>query len=103
MGAELFETRQSASTADEAFRLLVEQARYLHGNRGYTGTIAEKAGFRMEPPRDGETPTDCVTRCLDDEAHWSGTTWGPAACVDGGPDPKQPGLRIYYFFGWASA
>jgi len=103
MGADEFRTRQSARTADEAFAIRVEQARYKDGNRGYTGTIAEKDDFRMEQPRKDETPRGCVNRCADDDAHWSGDKRGPAACVDGGPDPKRPGLRIFYFFGWASA
>jgi len=103
MGANEFQNRQSARTADEAFRNLVEQARYEDGHGGYSGTIAEKTDFRMEQPRDGETPRACVTRCADDLDHWSADKHGPAACVDGGPDPKRPGLRIFYFFGWASS
>jgi hypothetical protein len=103
MGANAFQNRQSAKTADEAFQMLVERARYEYGHRGYTGTIAEKEDFRMEEPRHDETPRTCVTRCLDDLDHWSGDKWGPAACVDGGPDPKQQGLRIFHFFGWAAS
>jgi hypothetical protein len=103
MGANIFRNTQSGTTADEAFRLLVAQAKYDHGHAGYTGTIAEKRSFRMERPRHNETPRECVTRCMDDENHWSGDKWGPAACVDGGPDPQNPGLRIFYFFGRASS
>ena len=79
----------------------MEQARYKEGNGGYTGTIAEKEYFRMELPRKDETPRVCAMRCASDLDHWSVNKWGPAACVDGGPDPVQPGLRIFYFFGWA--
>lgn len=103
MGANAFRNTQSAKTAEEAFDFLVERVRYEDGNGGYTGTIAEKSGFRMEQPRKGETPRACVSRCAEDDDHWSNDKWGDAACVDGGPDPKQPGLRIFYFFGWASS
>jgi hypothetical protein len=103
MGANEFRNRKSAKTADEAFRILVKEARYEDGHGGYTGTIAEKTDFRMEPPRAGETPAECIARCRDSERHWSQDKRGPAACVDGGPDPKQPGNRIFYFFGWASS
>jgi len=103
MGANEFQNSQSAKTADEAFRKLVKQAKYDFGHAGYTGTIAEKDGFQMEQPRPDETPVACVTRCMEDKKHWSGDKWGPAACVDGGPDPKRKGLRIFHFFGWASS
>jgi hypothetical protein len=103
MGADEFQYKKSAKTAEEAFQALVEQARYEDGNGGYTGTIAEKSDFRMEQPRTDETPRACVTRCIEDERHWSWDKWGPAACVDGGPDPKRPGLRIFYFFGYAAS
>ena len=103
MGANHFRNSQSAKTAEEAFGPLVEEARHKSGHGGYTGTIAEKDDFQMERPRAGETPRACVIRCAEDDNHWSGNKWGPAACVDGGPDPKQPGLRIFHFFGWASS
>ena len=103
MGANQFKNTYSARTAEEAFCSLVERASYDHGHAGYTGTIAEKQSFQMERPRRDETPRDCVIRCMDDDNHWSSDKWGPAACVDGGPDPKTPGLRVFYFFGWASS
>jgi hypothetical protein len=103
MGANEFKDSQSAKTTEEAFQTLVQQAKHDHGHAGYTGTIAEKEGFRMELPRKEETPLACVTRCVNDLDHWSGNKYEPAACVDGGPDPKRPGLRIFYFFGWASS
>ena len=103
MGASEFQNTQSASTAEEAFQAPVEQARYEDGNGGYTGTIAEKSGFRMEQPRKGEAPRACVSRCTDDPHHWSNDKFEDAACVDGGPDPKQPDRHIFYFFGLASS
>jgi hypothetical protein len=101
MGAQQFNATGSATSAVDAFLTLADQARHEHGWGGYTGTIGEKADFRMEQPRDGETPLDCAKRCSEDPDHWSNDKWGPAACVDGGPDPKRPGLRIFHFFGSA--
>jgi len=103
MGADQFYAKQSAKTAEAAFEALVEEARYEYGNGGYTGTIAEKSEFCMAEPRSGETPRACAERCVEDESHWSGDKWGPAGCIDAGPDPKRPGNRIFLFFGMASS
>lgn len=105
MGGEMFCNKASAKTAEEAFKSLVDKALYEYGHRGYTGTIAEKSGlgFKMETPRDGESPMACVERCHGDENHFSDDKWGPAACVDAGPDPKNPELHVFVFFGWASS
>jgi hypothetical protein len=103
MGANQFQNKQSARTAEGAFRTLVDKALYEDGHGGYTGTIAEKSSFRIVLPRQGESAADCMCRCMEDPNHWSGDKHEPAACIDGGPDPKQPGLQIFYFFGWASS
>ena len=47
MGAVQFETTVFASTPEKAFASAVEAAHYMHGHGGYTGTIAEKDGFRV--------------------------------------------------------
>src|SRR3569832_1555833 len=101
MGAAEFWKSESGKTAEEAFLIAVAKAKYDYGHRGYSGTLAEKREFRMELPRPGETPEECVKRCRNDSNHWSQNKWGPAACVDVGPDPQNPGLRIFYFFGLA--
>ena len=103
MGADEFYVKQSAKTADAAFSILVEKAQHEDGHGGYTGTIAEKSDFRMVEPLAGETPRACAQRCADDDRHWSGDKWGPAACIDTGPDPKKPGNRVFVFFGVASS
>jgi hypothetical protein len=102
MGATDFVDSVSAATATLAFERLVREARYQHGHGGYTGTIAEKAEFRIVEPRAGETPGACVDRCLSDSDHWVADKFGPAACLDTGPDPKTPGHRVFVFFGVAS-
>ena len=45
MGAEVFESYAQGATAAEAFHNAVNEAQYLHGHGGYTGTIAEKSSF----------------------------------------------------------
>jgi len=113
MGATDFRCTLSAKTAAEAFREIVEAERqiqrsgvveeggeYEEADTIYSGVIAAKSEFRMVHPRDGESIRDCVNRCLDDEYHWA-SKWGPAACIDGGADPRRPGYRIFHFFGWA--
>ena len=101
MGANQFKSTQSAKTADEAFRVLVERARADHGR--YPDPIGSKNVFLKEQPEQGETPIACVNRCMGDQDHWSEDKDGPAACVDGGPDPELTGLRIFHFFGWVAS
>lgn len=45
MGADQFSDIGLGKDANEAFRRIVEDARYMYGHGGYTGTIAEKDGF----------------------------------------------------------
>lgn len=47
MGASEFGTKSKGKTVAEAFRTAVEEAQYLHGHGGYTGTVAEKDGFKV--------------------------------------------------------
>lgn len=103
MGAEKFEVRASAKTAEEAFEKLRDEALYDYGHRGYTGTIAEKSEFRMVARGNEEPLSSVVDRCDRDPRHFSNDKWGPAACVDIGPDAKTPDHRVFVFFGWASS
>ena len=47
MGAEIFTTTAKGKTATEAFGTAQTDARYNYGHGGYTGSIAEKGGFRL--------------------------------------------------------
>ncbi len=53
MGAWNFQNTEVAKTPEQAFKTAVDNARWEHGNGGYTGTIAEKPGFVLFtlPPR----------------------------------------------------
>lgn len=47
MGAEQFTAMVVAKDAFEAFDKARKEATYLYGHAGYTGTIAEKDGFKL--------------------------------------------------------
>ena len=93
MGACSFKNDSTGSSASIAFRGAVEQARYMHGHGGYSGTIAEKDDFTVVLPEGSETPLECVGRHI--ELDTFGNKWGPAGCV-------HLGDNKYRFFGWAS-
>ena len=124
MGACNFETHAKGETAASAFRTAYDEAKYMHGHGGYTGTIAEKDGFVMargKPP--GMSAHDYV-RLL--EESWDGQgqltqaqrddfkvwdeKWGPALCIpvttNGGhlltKDVDAEGMREFIFCGMAS-
>lgn len=122
MGAENFVVRAYAPTAEEAFRQLVDQARYDYGHSGYTGTIAEKHDFVYLPEME-KIPEDMrVSAC------WEATCesglpdpsplepyqeiikkandrvddkWGPVGCCKGSIDETRG--QLWIFFGWASS
>lgn len=106
MGADLFITRVTGYSAQEAFNAAVEQAAYDHGHAGYTGTIAEKSSFVMIPFPSGDQRTisvkDEVEKLIDAQDPRIDDKWGPAGCFDLGPvdDGKR---HQYVFFGWASS
>jgi len=59
-GADTFETIGQGKTAEEAFQRAREDAAYEHGHGGYTGTIAEKGGFRLFNPPKGVKPDEFI-------------------------------------------
>lgn len=97
MGAMDFTTRADGKTAKEAFKSAVDDACWEYGHGGYTGTIAEKAGFEMVEPINGESVRDCIERCMNDDDHFCQDKWGPAACVKSDKEDE------WIFFGWASS
>jgi hypothetical protein len=100
MGATTFGTKSSGKTAKEAFAEAVQEARYMHGHGGYSGTIAEKRSFTMiTPPSNvGKTEKDLIKyawELIDKGDPRVDDKWGPAGCI-ALPDGK------WFFFGWAS-
>lgn len=76
----------SGSSAREVFRHLQEEAREEHGSRGYTGTIAEKDGFKMvsnEPMSKAEA-YKLAEKMIDDN-----DKYGPAYCIQIGNKKKK--------------
>lgn len=54
MGAEFYDTIELGTSARAAFNAAHDEATYLYGHAGYTGTIAEKQGWKYVgklPPR----------------------------------------------------
>jgi len=102
MGAESFVTYARGKTVKEAFDNAVREARYEHGHGGYTGTIAEKDGFRYIPVPAGVSPKDFIRRIENDvydnnkDPYGYEDKWGPALCVEVEKD-------LFCFFGLASS
>ena len=116
MGADNFTTRAKGTTATDAFRTAKDEAYYMHGHRGYTGTIADKNEFIEIPlPKDvdaaefihwvevmdyndynpSEIPAQYLALVKRAYTTWK-DKWGPAVavkCCDG----------EYIFFGLASS
>jgi hypothetical protein len=73
MGACDFTNTAIGTSAEDAFNRITESTRYEYGHGGYTGTIAEKHGFRVFPLPDvpGLTPSQvadfCISNLYDDE------------------------------------
>ena len=105
MGASEFEVTITATTAKEAFRLAVEDARYEHGNGGYTGTIAEKDSFLLIDTA-GKDPKAVIQMMVEKCASFETCScrgdrryfdkWGPALCV-------RLDKNTFLFFGMASS
>ena len=60
MGAEAFEVMTNGKDVAEAFTRAVDNAFYLWGHAGYTGSICEKPGAYLVPTPKGVTAQDVV-------------------------------------------
>lgn len=102
MGAQQFSQVGHGKTAEAAFAAARETAQYEDGHQGYTGTIAEKAGFTEfavplvgvslsefldaawavqggDPVPENLRPHGRLVRRV---AKTLGDKWGPAACFE---------------------
>ena len=97
MGAQEFvvSRKKTGQTASEAFSDARAGALYDYGHRGYTGSIAEKAAFKMLPVVEGKTAEESAWHYLDEDHLAIRDKWGPAGCIEA--EDK------YVFFGLASA
>lgn len=97
MGAADFTVLAEGASAEEAFRSAVDEARYLYGHGGYTGTIAEKGEFRViGQPMKLEEARALADKLIEDDDEQIADKWGPAGCI-----PIEGGGK-FLFFGWAS-
>lgn len=88
MGAEWFTHSQDGADPEVAFRAAVEAACYEYGHGGYTGTIAEKNGYRIITETTlTEQDAEALAWNVWDEALPEGADpevlgkWGPAAAI----------------------
>lgn len=95
MGAQDFTNVSQGKDAREAFNAAGDSARYEYGHGGYTGTIAEKHGFRMVDTKvyswaDGWARVRELTDYVDDAegylqprhpGFWH-DKWGDAGCIE---------------------
>jgi hypothetical protein len=103
MGAETFRVTARAKTASEAFETLYQKAKYDHGHAGYTGTIAEKPGFRIFETPEGMTPKEFIQAIESDKfaydekvMEYYDDKWAVAVCVQVEED-------LWTFLGCASS
>ena len=96
MGASDFYNFAKGKTAKEAFASAVEEAQYLDGHAGYSGTIAEKSAFRLISLPEGSDPEEYAQQLVNDCDPRIDDKWGPAGCI------QLPDHR-WLFFGWASS
>ena len=95
MGAREFTTTASGATASEAFKNAVEDALYLYGHGGYTGSIAEKTSFVMINKPEDKDWRSFIEELFDKNDRRIMDKWGDAGCI------KIEDGR-YCFFGLAS-
>jgi hypothetical protein len=106
MGACTFIDVARGKNAKDAFRGLVDHARYMNGHGGYTGTVAEKDSYvTIHPKRTIETRDDAIDyadQLIDEDDYRISDKWGPAGCIEV-PDSEKDGIKEFIFFGWASS
>ncbi len=125
MGAEEFFVQARGATPELAFSQAHEQAAYDYGHAGYTGTIAEKPGFRLFGHAEGidaaqlENAVQHVVDCspcgdllpgnlkgilTEEFVELYQHKWEAACCIelDRG-DESEKELRLFAFMGWASS
>jgi len=69
MGACQFDTQRLGKTVAEAFTAAVDQAAHEYGHGGYTGTIAEKHGYRLVTVPAGFTADKFIDALLEAANH----------------------------------
>lgn len=82
MGATDFMIKAEEEQADKAFRYAIAQARYEHGQDGYTGTIAEKSTFIViECSGSDRKKVAYAQSLIDKDDSRLSDKWGPAGAI----------------------
>jgi len=105
MGANWFETIAYGKTARDAFTKAINEAQYMHGHAGYTGTIAEKDTFVPIKLPKYHTPESYARELERNDDSRIADKWGPCGCIEYPEDLKKRNKnkeKAYLFFGWAS-
>lgn len=100
MGGQQFTTFAKGASPKEAFSSARDRAQYDHGHGGYTGTIAEKPGFKMRDS--GEAMTMKEAKTFAEADGMDNEKWGDAYCVMVRADDSND-IIGYLFYGWASS
>jgi hypothetical protein len=97
-GGDEFVMFGRGTNAKKIFNDLVEDARFEYGSGGYSGSIAEKDGFKIR----SHTPmTRAQANAFIDRDIDQNDKWGPAFAV---PIASKTGkVEGYMFYGWASS
>lgn len=99
MGASDFIVSSKGDSVKKAFKDAVDRATEYYGNRGYTGSIAEKDSYvKMGVAATLEEAEDMAANYISEFHPKINDKWGPAGyiVVDDGTD-------TYVFFGYASS
>lgn len=110
MGAAEFHDTSQKKDVAEAFNECREQAWYDHGHSGYSGTIAEKDGYRVFELPLGRTVEDVLRTCGEFYRHEdvASRAWLPIGLFEIYDDKWGPAVAMrdhdgaWHFFGWAS-
>ncbi|MFY1595542.1 hypothetical protein [Micromonospora sp. WMMD737] len=83
MGASEFQQYVDGVDPSEAFRDAREDARYEYGNRGYTGSLAEKDDYVViaDKPTSRELAEALASRLMRDDDPRISDKWGPAGAI----------------------
>ncbi len=98
MGADTFIQESEGANAEEAFNNAVNKARQWYGDRGYTGSMAEKEEFVLIDFKQTENQTveEFIDKLIEHQDERIDDKWGPAGCI-------QISENKFIFFGWASS
>lgn len=103
MGSYDFTASAHGTDVESAFHNAVDNARHEYGNRGYTGTVAEKDEYVVieSKPLGWPAARELVNKLMSDNDARISDKWGPAGAVCLEEEPG--GQQEWLFFGWASS